>query len=176
MVTCSDVQRSSPCRSSNGVCVQELQSAAVEGLVRATKLFDPSKGFKFSTYAHWWIRQAITKAMSLQSRVMYVPQNVYELAVQVNQLQAELSAEYGAACNVPDDVLAAGVGISVKRLRDVRLAMRDPVSLNAPLKADGDSSIQDTIQVCNSARCRARRPGACVPCMRLVAAVVTCAG
>lgn len=127
--------------------VQELQSAGVEGLVRATKLFDPSKGFKFSTYAHWWIRQAITKAMSLQSRIMYVPQNVYELAVQVNHLQAELASEYGSSGTVPESVLAAGVGITVKRLRDVRLAMRDPVSLNAPIKADSDNSIQDTIQV-----------------------------
>lgn len=126
-------------------------SAAVEGLVHATKLFDPSKGFKFSTYAHWWVRQSVNKLLAVESRVVYLPQNVYEASVLAQTVRSRLAQEYHPR-PVPDQAIAAKMGISVKRLHDIMAAMKEPVNMNAPV-GDGEIEVGDMVPV---------RPSVCV--------------
>jgi RNA polymerase primary sigma factor len=128
-----------------------MKSSAVEGLVHAVKLFDPSKGFKFSTYAHWWVRQSINKILAVESRVVYVPQNVYELSVQAQSITAELEHKYHPA-PVPPEAIAEKMNISLKRLQEIRAAVRDPVSMNAPLSSSADAEIGELVPV-RVARC-----------------------
>ena len=123
-----------------------MTSAAVEGLVHAIKLFDPAKGFKFSTYAHWWVRQSVNKILSVESRVVYVPQNVYELSIQAANVTAKLQPKYFPD-SVPEEKVAEDMGVTLSRLREIRSAVREPVNMNQPVGADNASEIGELISV-----------------------------
>lgn len=128
------------------VAVQEMKSSAVEGLVHAVKLFEPSKGFKFSTYAHWWVRQSVNRILAVESRVVYVPQNVYEASIQAQTIASELSHQYYPE-PVPDEVIASKMNVSLKRLKDIRSAVKDPVSMNAPVSSSGEAEFGELYAV-----------------------------
>lgn len=114
------------------------------GLMKAVDKYDPSKGFKFSTYATWWIRQAITRAIADQARTIRVPVHMVETINKLARIQRQLTQELNR--EPTDEELAKKLGISIEKVREVYKISQDPVSLETPIGEEDDSHLGDFIK------------------------------
>ncbi len=114
------------------------------GLMRASDKFDYQRGFKFSTYATWWIRQAITRAIADQARTIRIPVHMIETINKLKKAQRKLSQDLGR--KPTEEEVAASMEITVARLREIQKIAQEPISLETPVGKEEDSNIGDFVE------------------------------